>query len=322
MYIAGALALLFVALITVSALLIHIKNLSVQIGKLETEAVTLSTQLESFDRSTCDSQYTITGANTLTKYTIESAGYVRTYQVRTPHNYDPSVRYPVVVSFDGIEGSGNRMQAYSGLDILPAIIVYPDSIPGNQGFTAWQGAPYSLDGDYDVHFTRAVLDALPSQYCTDSTKVFAVGMSNGGGFAVIAGCKLGDRIHAVASVSGAYYQSCAREERTPSFLVLHSVSDKQVPLTGAVDRKLPAVPLLVEEQAKDRQCETKLPAVSTETVTTYDWLDCQDDSLLRLVVLSDQPHGWLQVPPTSLDIQTTASYIWKFFKDSMYFNKQ
>jgi len=297
------------------AMFIHVQSLNSRISVLEDKATTTDRQLASYQRSLCS---TIPKPiDVLTKYTVSSAGFDRTYHVHTPDNYDPSVRYPVIVSFDGIDGSGSRMEAYSGLDELPAVVVYPDSLPGKRGFTAWQGAPYSLEGTQDVQFVSDILKTLPSQYCVDSTRTFAVGMSNGGAFATIVGCELGSQIRAVASISGAYYQTCQQQQRTPSLLIVHSTTDGQAPFGGSVARRLPKVTQWTEKQAVERACATTLPVKTIGATSYYDWLNCTDDSMLRFIVIQNQAHGWLALPEASIQrAQGTAGYIWKFFEES------
>jgi polyhydroxybutyrate depolymerase len=315
------LAVVFILLGVVGFLVLHSSSLSGRISNLEKQADKTTQQLALYERTLCSNDAPITQANSLSKYTIESAGLQRTYQVHTPSNYDQSVRYPVIISFDGIEGSGNRMEAYSSLDTLPVITVYPDSLSGKRGFTSWQGAPYSAEGDRDVQFVSDILSALPSQYCTDTTRIFAVGMSNGGAFAMIAGCALGNQIKAVASVSGAYYSTCKQELRTPSLLVIHSTDDRQAPFNGVVARNLPQIPRYVDDQAAQRHCKTDAQKTLIESAIFYNWKKCDDNSLLRFVVLDNQAHGWLQVPQTSLQrTEGTAGYIWNFFEEAVYSN--
>jgi len=307
----------------VIGMLLHIQSLSSQIAVLEKQQSDLTSEVASYQRSLCssDTRRQVVQANELTRYSLQSAGYMRAYQVHTPNNYDPSVRYPVVISFDGIEGSGDRMEAYSGLDKLPAIMVYPDALVGKRGFTAWQGAPYSLDGDLDIQFVRSILDTIPTQYCVDSTRTYAVGMSNGGAFAAIVGCELGDEIKAVASVSGAYYTDCKTGQRTPSLLVVHSRADAQAPFNGAQARRLPQIPKYVDEQAVNRHCTPSLPARVVGAATYYNWRDCEDNSLLRFVIVRNQAHGWLELPELPLQrADSTAGYVWEFFKEATYRN--
>ncbi len=309
---------LFLSLMVVG-LLVHIQTLTGRIATLETQSSIKEEQLVSYERSLCSNDFSLTQANNAKTYTMQVNGEQRSYTIHTPDTYDASQRYPVIFSFDGIEGSGSRMRSYSHLDALPAIIVYPDALVGTKGYTAWQGAPYSVEGGRDVEFVRKLLDTIPSQYCVDATQLFAVGMSNGGSFATIVGCELGNQIRAVASVSGAFYTTCEREERTPSLLVVHSMNDGQVPYLGEVARKLPKVQQWVNDQAAKRHCTTTLPVRATGSVVYYNWLDCSDNSMLRFAVVKDQPHGWLRLPSTSRDgVTTTAEYVWKFFEESRY----
>ena len=286
---------------------------------LENKTVEMANQAISFKRSYCTDTYPIFEQKKSTRYEIQSAGYTRSYYVQTPKNYDPSVRYPVIVNFDGIDGGGEQMKSYAGTDALPVIAVYPDSLMGTQGFTAWQGAPYSLEGDYDIQFVRDMLDELPANYCVDSTKTFGVGMSNGGGFVALAGCHLPDRFKAVVSVSGAFYESCAGEPKSVSFLVVHGSADKQVPLEGSKSRGLPEVSTWVHDEAARRSCGENVKMTAAETATQYDWDSCADNTLLRLVIMKEQGHGWLDLPQVKTETgAATANYIWRFFEEATY----
>lgn len=309
---------LFIAVICgliVAALYANIRSLNDQVGSLEGKVAAAEKQLATYERTMCNASYEIGSVDTITKYTTQSAGYTRSYQVHTPSDYDPSIRYPVILSFDGIDGSGAQMEAYSGLDALPAIVVYPDSLMSKQNFTAWQGAPYSLDGEHDIEFVKDILAQLPEKYCTDPEKVFAVGMSNGGSFATIVGCKFGNQIKAVASISGAYYTSCKSEQKTPSLLAIHSVDDNRVYFNGDTRRGLPKVSDWIKGQVENRHCAKTEASVSEGATTYYNWSECTDASKLRFVVLNGQMHGWVTTPPAAgKNLQTTAQYIWGFFE--------
>ena len=56
----------------------------------------------------------------------------------------------------------------------------------------------------DVVFTRALLDLVATRTCVDPARVYATGVSNGGGLAARLGCALADRLAAVAPVAGGY----------------------------------------------------------------------------------------------------------------------
>ena len=307
------------AILMVTLLLFHIKTLSSHVQSLEAEIGRMAVKESAFDRSFCRNAQSNILANKTIHHVIESAGYTRSYQVHTPRHYDPSVRYPVIVNFDGIEGDGARMEKYSSVNELPAIAVYPDSLPGKNGFTAWQGAPYSLEGDYDVQFVRDIMSQLPSQYCVDSARVFAIGLSNGGGFASIVGCRLSETFTAIASVAGAYYTRCDNATRQPSVLAIHGGADRQVPLIGAPNRGLPQVLQWAQQQARDRRCQEFAMLPRGHEALQYTWNGCEDNSIVRLIVLQKQGHGWLKLPSELRSVKpTTAGYIWEFFEASIY----
>jgi polyhydroxybutyrate depolymerase len=251
----------------------------------------------------------------LETFTRTSGGIERTYRVHTPDGYDTTRRYPVIMAFDGLGGSASHIEAYSHIDSLPVISVYPEATKTASGVSAWQGAPYSRSGVDDIGFVRDILEDLPKSYCVDTTQLFAVGMSNGGGFAAFAGCYLGDVFKAVATVSGAYYAPCPRESKLSSILAIHSVDDHQVPFKGVSTRwrKLPAVRSWAGKQAAIRDCSVA-PVRYIGDAVRYSWT-CENNTAMELVVVRGQGHGWLHIPEQSEELPfNMARYIWRFFE--------
>lgn len=297
-----------VALVTAVVVFTNNQSLSSQLEKSRKDTAALQQQLATYQRTFCSAKQVKGKVTELTHFSVDIAGRARSYDVHIPKNYDQGVRYPVILSFDGINGTGERMRGYSHLDTIDAIVIYPNSLPGKKGYTAWQGAPYSLDGDYDIQFVKNILETLETSYCVDTDYIFAVGMSNGGGFATLVGCAFGDQIRGVVSISGAYYTDCKQVGRAPSFFIAHSIDDKQVPFDGSTVRKLPPVKKWVEDQAVHRACKDPQPVRTTEGAEYYDWRGCINDSTIELVVVKNQPHGWLQLPaPTAGDPSTSTT---------------
>lgn len=84
---------------------------------------------------------------------------------------------------------------------------------------SWQGPEYATQNVSDTRFTSELLTTLESQFCIDSSKIFATGKSNGGGFVGLMTCdhELTSRIKAFAPVAGAYYwQFGGAKNCTPS----------------------------------------------------------------------------------------------------------
>lgn len=308
-----------ILLAVLAAFVFYTQELSSKIDKLQSENHLSAEKLASYKRTLCTDRFNSLLPESTTKYVLAVDGAERVFYVHTPKNYDASVRYPVVFSFDGIGGFANNIESYSGMNSLPVIAVYPEALPSKKGFSAWQGAPYSLDGDYDINFVKSILSDLPSKYCVDDTRIFAVGMSNGGGFAEIIGCRMSDRFRAVAGVSGAYYTQCDSTKRTASLLAVHSTIDKQVPFEGSKIKNLPQLHDWIVEESLQRGCQKNEGHAERQGTISYDWSGCNNNSILRLLVIKDQEHGWLAIPQgVEQDAVNTTEYIWRFFEEASY----
>ena len=82
-------------------------------------------------------------------------------------------------------------------------MVYPNGIGG-----AWAGANYSSTTvDEDLQFTWDMLADIRSNFCVDSARIYATGLSNGGGFVGTLACNdsVGGEFAAFAPVAGAFY---------------------------------------------------------------------------------------------------------------------
>ncbi|KAH1961749.1 hypothetical protein KXV90_004974 [Aspergillus fumigatus] len=111
---------------------------------------------------------------------------LRPYIIRIPSNYDENRAVPLTFSFHGrskTAESQEQLSQFSNEAWNPdAIAVYPQGLD-NQ----WQGDPDSSGVD-DVAFTMEMLDNFEKRYCIDSSRVYAAGKSNGGGFTNLLAC--------------------------------------------------------------------------------------------------------------------------------------
>jgi polyhydroxybutyrate depolymerase len=114
-----------------------------------------------------------------------------------------------------------------------AIVIYPDGTqrPGTGPGFAWQQRPGELE-DQDLRFFDAMLAWLATNACIDERHVFVLGYSNGARFAYVVACERGDRIAAVAIVSGS--MQCAPRGAIP-VIVTHGVADTTIPYQRAAD---------------------------------------------------------------------------------------
>jgi polyhydroxybutyrate depolymerase len=174
--------------------------------------------------------------------TLVVDGTTRSYDVHAPAERS-GLRMPVVLAFHGRGETPELLARYSGLSMLPAIVVYPRGLPGRGGKLGWSGTPAAAPQADDVRFVRALLADVESRACVDRSRVYATGKSDGGGFAAQLACKAADLFAAVAPVAGAFYpiSGGCRPARAVSILEIHGTADRVVPYRGSQRRELPDI---------------------------------------------------------------------------------
>src|SRR5207248_243685 len=135
---------------------------------------------------------------------------------------------PLVLALHGAGGNGRGMEQYTGLsafaDRYGFVAVYPSSVPKFWNITA---SPNKPD---DVAFINQLLDVVESQVCIDPERVYATGVSNGGGMVALLACAMSDRLAAVAPVAGNYLPlPPCHPDRPVSVLEIHGTAVKSVP---------------------------------------------------------------------------------------------
>lgn len=244
-------------------------------------------------------------AGTTKTFSLTSGGNERSYLVHLPAKFDTNASYPLILAFAGKGGSAASLEQYAQLNVLPAIIVYPQALLGPDGTTSWQGAPYSPPSD-DVAFIRELLDRIEGQLCVQKAHIFASGLSNGGGMSWVLSCKLSDRIAAFAMFAGAYYYSenNCKPKRPAALVNVHGDQDGIVPYAGSTTRKLPPIDDWVKQRAISNGC--KFPPQISETpfnTTLTTWQDCKDNATVQNVRLRGAGHIW----PRTLHLSTTKT---------------
>ena len=113
----------------------------------------------------------------------------------------------------------------------------------------------------EVRFISELIDRLQSQYNIDSNRIYANGMSNGGGMAFALSCKLSDRIAAVKTVAAELalpWDRCGYSKPVPT-IVFHATADKFAPYQGGkspiTPRPLANVPDWAADVAQRTQCK-------------------------------------------------------------------
>jgi polyhydroxybutyrate depolymerase len=263
---------------------------------------------------------------------IVSSGQDRTYLLFVPTTYDPSTPTPLVISIHGFaEWPAHQMQISGWNDLADEygfIVVYPSGTGFPRRWRASGQAGDSGDPMVDVFFISELIDELGRQYNIDPARVYANGLSNGGGLSYVLGCTLSDRIAAVGSVSGAYVyplDECNPSRPVP-MIAFHGTGDPIVPYQGGPSRdsgiSFPVIPDWMAARAELNACDgspAELPASGEASGIRYS--GCAQEADVVLYTIHGGGHAWPGGEPmpawivgyTTQDINATR-VMWEFFR--------
>jgi polyhydroxybutyrate depolymerase len=259
---------------------------------------------------------------------IVSSGQDRRYLLFVPTTYDAATPAPLVISIHGFsEWPAHQAQISGWSDLAQEygfIVVYPEGT----GFPRrWRAGSQSEDPLVDVRFISDLIDELGRQYHIDPARVYANGLSNGGGMSFLLGCALSNRIAAIGSVSGAYLyplDECRPSQPVP-MIVFHGTADPIVPFLGGPSRDFdvpfPAIPDWIAARAKLNGCDeppAELPASGEASGIRY--TGCDQGADVVFYTIDGGGHSWPGGEPlpewiagsTTQDIDATR-LMWEFF---------
>ncbi|MCU0521014.1 MAG: alpha/beta hydrolase-fold protein [Anaerolineae bacterium] len=258
-----------------------------------------------------------------TNGTLISSGERRRYLLYVPQRYDPSVPTPLVISLHGFaEWPAHQRDISAWNDLADEhgfIVVYP---MGTRFPLRWQ---VGGDPGRDVMFISDLIDALAAQYSIDPDRVYANGLSNGGGMSFALACHLSDRIAAFGSVSGAYvlpWAACRAYRQVPA-IIFHGTADPIVPYLGGQSgpshAALPDIAGWVEELARRNGCTDAVDLAPSGEVRGVRYTGCDADVTFYTVEGGGHAWpggGWMPksiVGNITQDIDATR-VMWEFFE--------
>lgn len=156
----------------------------------------------------------------------------------------------------------------------------------------------------DIAFFNQMLDQMPAKFSLDPSRVYAVGLSEGGFMSLRTACSLSDRIAAVAAVSAAMPKTmiCLPSRPVP-VVMINGTSDPVVPYGGGTEHNLQLATLSAEDSAKDwakiDRCNDKpekgkwaaKEKGATETRTDI-YAGCQQNAQVVLYSLKGEGNTW------------------------------
>ena len=252
--------------------------------------------------------------------TLTSSGVQRTALLHLP----PAAageRLPLLV---GLHGAGaGFFERYSGFSVLADAegfaALYPNPIDEADGRTFWNINDHQPHGPDDVQFISDLLNYVESSVCVNTSRVYAAGVSNGGGMAASAVCALSDRFAAFASIAGGYESLPRCQPTNPvSVLEIHGTEDGSVPYNGSRSTGAGAVrPWVAAWRLRD-QCHGA-PAVSriSPRVERYEWSNRAEGTAVEHIKIFGGNHqlpGGL--PPDRGQASTISAswWAWSFLR--------
>ncbi len=260
------------------------------------------------------------GGLALSSRTIQSGGVERTYLLQAPKRHNGLTPLPVVINFHGLGGNANDVEKATNITSRANrdgyVLIVPQGI-GN--VPAWNsGGVFSgISKADDVRFVRNMLDEIGTEFCVDPTRVFSVGISNGGGMSDRLGCEMSDRIVAIAPVSGAYTvrpKKC-KKKRKVSVIEFHGDADDTTPYTqeGPLNVFI-EVPTWLEDWAARDECSTKfMKRKIAHNLTKLTFKKCPKGVAVEHYRIHGGGHSWFGSPIAGTNVKTTAR-IWSFIK--------
>lgn len=273
-----------------------------------------------------------------TNGSIVTSGMTREYLLHVPNDYDDAKPAPLVISLHAgatWPAHQKNLTRWNQLaDEQGFIVVYPSGTPEffdvARTWRTWREGPGL---ERDVRFISELIDALRSKYNIDAARIYANGMSNGGGMAFVLSCALSERIAAVGIVAPAQTLPsdwCAGTRPVP-MIAFHGDADPVVPYHGGPlgDPFNPVKPVFVAARdfvanwARRNQCAAD-PVQSTfaPDVTRLEYPNCAEGAAVVFYTLIGGGHSWPGGKPmpewrvglTSNSIDATSE-MWGFFRE-------
>jgi polyhydroxybutyrate depolymerase len=202
------------------------------------------------------------------------------------------------------------------------IVVYPS---GSEVPRVW---PMDKDSvGRDVRFISELMDKLEAAYNIDVNRIYADGMSNGGGMAFALSCWLPDRIAAVGAVAAAQtleWDRCA-DSRPMATVAFHGTADKFAPYRGGSSPVSPDVLPNIRDWtarvARRNQCTgDPVEAQMGASVRRLAYGNCAEHADVVLYSIEGGGHSWPggRPLPESMVGRTTgeinaSKVMWEFF---------
>jgi polyhydroxybutyrate depolymerase len=240
---------------------------------------------------------------------VRQTSSARPYRLFIPA--DATAPLPLVLDLHGSGGSAEGQARTSGLESLAAGEGFAVATLEADTGRRWN-VPVTAERADDVAYASDVIDSVGTYACIDTNRVYATGFSGGGRMTSLIGCRLNDRIAAIAPVAGLRWPGPCDGGPVP-LITFHGLADPQNPYDGGVDGRggewVESVPDALAAWSTHNGCTSDLILEDPAgPLSTMRYEGCNDGAEVRIIRIDDLGHTW---PRDEID--ATAA-MWEFFK--------
>lgn len=231
----------------------------------------------------------------------------RTYQLFVPPGEG---RRPLVIALHGGGGNGAQVAKSAGLIDKAAkedfILALPEGSSRFGKLETWNAGgccAYAMREKIDdIGFIRSMIDELERTQPVDPSRVYVVGMSNGGMMAERVAIELGDRIAGGAVFVGALFGNEPKPVAAVPMLIVNAEKDEQVPVAGGTSttgivRRSQGMPYKPSRYAATfwataNRCASGPTKTETADYVRELWSGCASGADVDFYIMKGAEHGW------------------------------
>jgi poly(3-hydroxybutyrate) depolymerase len=158
---------------------------------------------------------------------IQSGGKNRTFILRIPENYDRSKPYRLIFGFHWRGGTANDVDSGGTSGFTWSYYGLREQANNSTIFVAPQGNGngWANPNNEDLTFVDDMVKLIQGDLCVDTTRLFALGFSYGGGMSYAVACGRPTVFRAVAVYSGSELSGCTGGTQPVAYMGLHGLRD-------------------------------------------------------------------------------------------------
>lgn len=267
----------------------------------------------------------------------------RTALVHLPRDFNPAIKYPLLVVLHGAFSTAEIMEEETGFSRIADregfVVLYPEGM-GIFGFLQHWNAGHccgkaAQDDLNDVGFIRECIDKASEFIQIDEKKVYMTGFSNGGMMVYRYASERTLDLAAISVLGASIGGRPTGDEpiwipESPSvplpIMIVHGMADTAVPPEGGISPKKGGtreyLPLTssIDFWLSANRCEPTFDEKTSysERVTMREWSRCEEGSAVQANYIENWSHRWPGPFFTNTDPELStfdiSEDIWEFFK--------